>query len=126
MKLLRYGPPGEERPGLLDATGSIRDLRGIVPDVAGTTLLPDSLDRLRRLDPASLPRVAGTPRIGPCVGQVGKFICIGLNYSDHAAESGMPVPKEPVVFMKATSCISGPNDDIVLPRGSQKTDWEVE
>jgi 2-keto-4-pentenoate hydratase/2-oxohepta-3-ene-1,7-dioic acid hydratase in catechol pathway len=126
MKLLRYGPPGEERPGLLDATGAIRDLHGIVPDVAGTTLLPDSLDRLGRLDPASLPRVGGTPRMGPCVGQVGKFICIGLNYSDHAAESGMPVPKEPVVFMKATSCISGPNDDIVLPRGSQKTDWEVE
>jgi 2-keto-4-pentenoate hydratase/2-oxohepta-3-ene-1,7-dioic acid hydratase in catechol pathway len=126
MKLLRYGPPGEERPGLLDASGSIRDLHGIVPDIAGKTLLPESLDRLRQLDPQSLPRVAGTPRIGPCVGQVGKFICIGLNYSDHAAESGMAVPKEPVVFMKATSCISGPNDDIVLPRGSQKTDWEVE
>lgn len=126
MKLLRYGPPGAEKPGLLDSTGAIRDLSGVVPDIAGETLLPESLARLRKLDPASLPKVSGTPRIGPCVGRVGKFIAIGLNYSDHAAESGMPVPKEPIVFMKATSCIVGPNDNIEIPRGSQKTDWEVE
>ena len=126
MKLLRFGAPGAEKPGLLDATGTIRDLSGVVPDIAGDTLLPDSLARLRKIDPASLPKVSGTPRIGPCVGRVGKFIAIGLNYSDHAAESGMPVPKEPIVFMKATSCIVGPNDNIEIPRGSQKTDWEVE
>jgi 2,4-didehydro-3-deoxy-L-rhamnonate hydrolase len=98
----------------------------VVTDIAGDTLLPESLARLRRLDPNTLPRVAGTPRIGPCVGQVGKFLCIGLNYSDHAAESGMVVPKEPIVFMKATSAIVGPDDDVVLPRGSEKSDWEVE
>jgi 2-keto-4-pentenoate hydratase/2-oxohepta-3-ene-1,7-dioic acid hydratase in catechol pathway len=126
MKLLRYGAPGAEKPGLLDSTGAIRDLSGVVPDIAGDALLPESLARLRKIDPASLPRVSGTPRIGPCVGRVGKFIAIGLNYSDHAAESGMPVPKEPIVFMKATSCIVGPNDNIEIPRGSQKTDWEVE
>jgi 2-keto-4-pentenoate hydratase/2-oxohepta-3-ene-1,7-dioic acid hydratase in catechol pathway len=126
MKLLRYGAPGAEKPGLLDSTGAIRDLSGVVPDIAGDTLLPESLAKLRTIDPASLPRVSGTPRIGPCVGRVGKFIAIGLNYSDHAAESGMPVPKEPIVFMKATSCIVGPNDNIEIPRGSQKTDWEVE
>jgi 2-keto-4-pentenoate hydratase/2-oxohepta-3-ene-1,7-dioic acid hydratase in catechol pathway len=126
MKLLRYGPAGEEKPGLLDAGGVMRDLSGVVSDIARNTLLPDSLERLRRMDPKSLPAVPGTPRIGPCVGQVGKFICVGLNYSDHAAESGMAVPAEPIIFMKATSCISGPNDDVVLPRGSQKTDWEVE
>jgi 2-keto-4-pentenoate hydratase/2-oxohepta-3-ene-1,7-dioic acid hydratase in catechol pathway len=126
MKLLRYGSPGQEKPGLLDSTGAIRDLSGVVPDIAADTLLPASIARLRSLDPASLPRVNGTPRIGPCVGRVGKFIAIGLNYSDHAAESGMAVPKEPIVFMKATSCIVGPNDNIEIPRGSQKTDWEVE
>jgi 2-keto-4-pentenoate hydratase/2-oxohepta-3-ene-1,7-dioic acid hydratase in catechol pathway len=126
MKLLRYGPAGQEKPGLLDSTNQLRDLSGVVPDIAGQVLLPESLDRLRQLDPATLPLVSGTPRIGPCVGQVGKFICVGLNYSDHAAESGMPVPSEPILFMKATSCIVGPNDDLVLPRGSQKTDWEVE
>jgi 2-keto-4-pentenoate hydratase/2-oxohepta-3-ene-1,7-dioic acid hydratase in catechol pathway len=126
MKLLRFGTAGRERPGLLDATGTIRDLSAVVPDIAGATLLPDALDRLRDIDPASLPAVTGSPRLGPCVGSVGKFICIGLNYSDHAAESGMPVPKEPIVFMKATSCIIGPNDDVVIPRGSKKTDWEVE
>lgn len=126
MKLLRYGPVGSEKPGLLDATGAIRDLSGVVPDIAGDVLLPDSLAKLRTIDPASLPRVDGTPRIGPCVGQVGKFIAIGLNYSDHAAESGMAVPKEPIVFMKATSCIVGPNDNLEIPRGSLKTDWEVE
>ena len=126
MKLLRYGPAGQESPGLLGADGVIRDLSGIVKDIAGDTLLPDSLERLRRLDHATLPAVPGKPRIGACVGQVGKFICIGLNYSDHAAESNMPVPKEPIVFMKATSAIIGPYDDVVLPRGSQKSDWEVE
>ena len=126
MKLLRYGPVGSEKPGLLDSTGAIRDLSGVVPDIAGDGLLPDSLAKLRAIDPASLPRVNGTTRIGPCVGQVGKFIAIGLNYSDHAAESGMAVPKEPIVFMKATSCIVGPNDNLEIPRGSLKTDWEVE
>jgi 2-keto-4-pentenoate hydratase/2-oxohepta-3-ene-1,7-dioic acid hydratase in catechol pathway len=126
MKLLRYGPVGQETPGLLGADGVIRDLSGVVDDIARDTLLPESLDRLRRLDPNTLPKVTGTPRIGPCVGSVGKFICIGLNYSDHAAESNMPVPKEPIVFMKATSAIVGPNDDVVLPRGSEKSDWEVE
>ncbi len=126
MKLLRYGPPGEEKPGLLDSTGAIRDLSAVVPDISKDTLLPDSLERLRKIDPGTLPRVAGSPRIGPCVGHVGKFICIGLNYSDHAAESNMTVPAEPIVFMKATSCIIGPNDDVVLPRGSLKSDWEVE
>src|SRR4026208_2388895 len=126
MKLLRYGPAGQEKPGLLDSTGAIRDLSGAVSDIAGDTLLPDALAKLRNVDSASLPKVTGTPRIGPCVGSVGKFICIGLNYSDHAAESGRAVPREPIVFMKATSCIIGPNDNIELPRGSQKTDWEVE
>lgn len=126
MKLLRYGNPGAEKPGLLDSNGAIRDLSGVVPDIAGDLLLPDGIAKLHKVDPASLPKVNGTPRIGPCVGRVGKFICIGLNYSDHAAESGMAVPKEPIVFMKATSCIVGPNDNIELPRGSMKTDWEVE
>ncbi|MDP9323878.1 MAG: fumarylacetoacetate hydrolase family protein [Acidobacteriota bacterium] len=126
MKLLRYGPPSAEKPGLLDSSGAIRDLSGVIPDISRETLLPQSIAGLRKLDSDSLPRVSGRPRIGPCVGQVGKFICIGLNYSDHAAESGMPVPSEPIVFMKATSCIVGPNDNIELPRGSQKTDWEVE
>jgi 2-keto-4-pentenoate hydratase/2-oxohepta-3-ene-1,7-dioic acid hydratase in catechol pathway len=126
MKLLRYGAAGAEKPGLLDSSGVIRDLSGVIADIAGDVLLPESLSKIRKLDPSSLPRVNGTPRIGPCVGRVGKFICIGLNYSDHAAESGMAVPKEPIVFMKATSCIVGPNDSIELPRGSVKTDWEVE
>jgi 2-keto-4-pentenoate hydratase/2-oxohepta-3-ene-1,7-dioic acid hydratase in catechol pathway len=126
MKLLRYGAAGQEVPGLLGADGVIRDLSGFVNDISRGTLLPESIERLRGIAPDTLPRVAGTPRIGPCVGSVGKFICIGLNYSDHAAESGMPVPKEPIVFMKATSSIIGPNDDVVLPRGSEKSDWEVE
>lgn len=126
MKLLRFGAPGSERPGLLDADGTIRDLSEIVRDLAGDALLPESIDRLRALDPASLPRVSGAPRVAPCVSGVGKFICVGLNYSDHAAESGMTVPPEPIIFMKATSSLSGPNDDIVIPRGSEKTDWEVE
>jgi 2-keto-4-pentenoate hydratase/2-oxohepta-3-ene-1,7-dioic acid hydratase in catechol pathway len=126
MKLLRYGNPGQEKPGLLDSGGAIRDLSGVVKEIGGDTLLPEGLAKLRKLDPASLPKVNGAPRIGPCVGRVGKFICIGLNYSDHAAESGMTVPTEPIVFMKATSCIVGPNDNVEIPRGSKKTDWEVE
>ena len=130
MKLLRYGSPGQEKPGVLDAQGRVRDLSGVIADVAGSALLPESLARLRSLNIDSLPLVAGTPqqdlRLGACVGQVGKFICIGLNYSDHAAESGMPVPPEPVVFNKWTSAIVGPDDAVEIPRGSVKTDWEVE
>jgi 2-keto-4-pentenoate hydratase/2-oxohepta-3-ene-1,7-dioic acid hydratase in catechol pathway len=126
MKLLRYGPPGQEKPGVLDRDGAIRDLSGIVPDIAGDVLSSAGLERLRSVDPSTLPRVEGDPRVGPCVGQVGKFICIGLNYSDHAAESGMAVPPEPIIFMKATSAICGPNDGIEIPRASEKTDWEVE
>lgn len=130
MKLLRYGPPGQERPGLLDAEGRVRDLSAHIDDVAGHVLTPDGLRRLQDIDPASLPLVPGTPqqglRLGPCVGRVGKFICIGLNYADHAAESGLPVPTEPVVFAKWTSAISGPDDPVQIPRASLKTDWEVE
>src|SRR5215218_3158432 len=126
MKLLRYGPAGHEKPGLRDDSGAIRDLSGVVADIAGDALLPESLSRLRQLDANTLPKVGGTPRIGPCVAGVGKFICVGLNYSDHAAESGMKVPTEPIIFMKATSSIVGPNDDLEIPRGSEKTDWEVE
>ncbi len=126
MKLLRYGPPGHEKPGLLDRDGKIRDLAGVIGDIDGETLAPASLDRLRRTDPASLPLVAGAARLGPCVGRVPKFIAIGLNYRQHAAETGAAIPKEPIIFMKATSSICGPNDDVVIPKGSQKTDWEVE
>jgi len=126
MKLLRYGEPGKEKPGILDGRGGIRDLSAHVPDIAGEALLPESLDRLRRVDVNALPAVSGTPRIGPCVAGVGKFLCVGLNYSDHAAESGMKVPAEPIIFMKATSSIVGPNDEIEVPKGSAKTDWEVE
>lgn len=126
MKLLRYGPQGQEKPGLLDAQGRLRDLSGQVADLAGEALGADSLARLRQLDPNNLPLVDGSPRLGPCVGRVGKFICIGLNYADHAAESGLDVPKEPVVFNKWTSAICGPNDAVQIPRDSTKTDWEVE
>ena len=126
MKLLRFGEEGRERPGLLDADGVIRDLSGVIADVDGATLTPESLDRLRGLDPASLPAVAADTRLGPCVARPGKFICIGLNYADHAAESGAAIPDEPVVFMKATSALSGPNDPILKPRGSTQLDWEVE
>lgn len=126
MKLIRYGPIGKENPGMIDDDGNIRDLRGEIADISGETLLPWSLDRLKKLDANSLPRVSGKPRIGACVGGIGKFICIGLNYSDHAAEAGMKVPEQPVIFMKATSAVCGPNDDVVIPRGSGKTDWEVE
>lgn len=126
MKLLRYGPQGQEKPGLLDGDGKLRDLSGVVHDIAGDVLTDAGLARLRALDPHSLPLVAGSPRIGACVGSVGKLVCIGLNYADHAAEANLPVPTEPVVFNKWTSAIVGPNDDIEIPRGSRKTDWEVE
>ncbi len=126
MKLLRYGAPGQEKPGLLDTSNQIRDLSGLIPDLAEDSLSPKSLQRLLSIDPFTLPLVSGSPRLGPCVARVGKFICIGLNYSDHAAESGMAAPAEPVVFMKATSAICGPDDNVVIPRNSQKTDWEVE
>lgn len=126
MKLLRLGPLGQERPALLHSDGSYRDLSSVVPDIAGDTLTPDGLDKLRAVDPATLPEIAADTRIGACVGRVGKFICIGLNYADHAEESGMEVPSEPVIFMKATSAICGPNDNVVLPQGAEKGDWEVE
>jgi len=126
MKLLRFGPVGAEKPGLLDADGNIRDLSGVIPDLAGTSLGDAGLQTIRALDPADLPLVDGSPRLGPCVGQVGKFICIGLNYADHAAEAGMALPEEPIIFFKATSSICGPNDAIEIPRTSIKTDWEVE
>jgi len=126
MKLLRYGSPGQEKPGLLDRDGKIRDLSGVVRDIDGETLAPASLDRLRRIDPTTLPLLPGNPRLGPCVGNVPKFVAIGLNYRAHAAEAGMALPSEPIFFMKATSCICGPNDDVIIPKGSQKTDWEVE
>ncbi|UTH47794.1 fumarylacetoacetate hydrolase family protein [Loktanella salsilacus] len=130
MKLLRYGPKGQEKPGCLDAQGQVRDLSDHVGDIAGAGLLPDAIARLQTLDINALPIVRGTPqddlRLGPCVGQTGKFVCIGLNYADHAAESGLDVPPEPVIFNKWTSAIVGPDDDVLIPRGSQKTDWEVE
>ncbi|HWU63003.1 MAG TPA: fumarylacetoacetate hydrolase family protein [Ensifer sp.] len=130
MKFLRYGSAGQEKPGLLDDEGQIRNLSAVIPDLAGSSLMPETMERLMTLDVESLPVVAGTPqkdiRLGPCVGQVGKFICIGLNYADHAAETGATVPPEPVVFNKWTSAIIGPDDDVNIPRGSVKTDWEVE
>ena len=126
MRLLRYGPVGMEKPGMLDNAGNIRDLSAVISDITGATVSPEGLDRLRALDSDSLPLVEGQPRLGPCIGAVGNLISIGLNYADHAEESGVPTPTEPVVFSKATSSISGPNDDIILPEGSQKTDWEAE
>lgn len=126
MKLLRHGPRGAERPGILAADGTIRDLTGLVPDIAGAVLSDAGLAMLRAIDTSTLPVVDADTRLGACVGGTGKFICIGLNYADHAAESGLEVPKEPVIFMKANSAICGPNDPIIIPRGSQKTDWEVE
>ena len=126
MKLLRYGAKGQEKPGLLDRDGSIRSLAGVVDDIAGRALTREGLDRIRAIDPATLPLVEGRPRLGACVGGIGKFICIGLNYADHAAESGLQVPPEPVIFMKATSAVCGPDDPVEIPRGSEKTDWEVE
>lgn len=126
MKLLRFGNPGSERPGVLDNDGRLRDLSQYINDLRGDALLPESLARLRQLDLYSLPLVEGNPRIGACVGGIGKFICIGLNYADHAAETGADIPQEPVVFSKWTSAVVGPNDNVIIPRGSQKTDWEVE
>jgi 2-keto-4-pentenoate hydratase/2-oxohepta-3-ene-1,7-dioic acid hydratase in catechol pathway len=126
MKLVRFGAPGREKPGMLDAQGRVRDLSKIVPDIAGAALSPSGLTKLRKLKADKLPLVRGTPRLGPCVGKVGNFIAIGLNYSDHAAEAGMPIPKEPIIFNKAASCISGPNDDTMTPKESTKLDYEVE
>ena len=126
MKLLRVGEPGAEVPAIVDASGTIRSLKGIVADIAGDVLTPEGLAALRSVDLSTLPALPEGTRIGPCVGRVGKFICIGLNYADHAAESNLPVPKEPVIFLKANSAIIGPNDEVLIPRGSVKTDWEVE
>lgn len=126
MKLLRYGDPGREKPGILDSEGLLRDLTAHVPDISGSVLQPQGVERLRAVDLKTLPRVVGNPRIGPCVAGVGKIVCVGLNYSDHAAESNMPVPSEPVLFMKATSAIIGPDDAVEIPPGSAKSDWEVE
>jgi 2-keto-4-pentenoate hydratase/2-oxohepta-3-ene-1,7-dioic acid hydratase in catechol pathway len=126
LKLVRYGEAGSEKPGLIDSDGNIRDLSGHIADVGGKHIDPKALKELAAIDPASLPKVSGNPRFGPCVAGTGKFICIGLNYSDHAAETGATVPPEPIIFMKATSAIVGPNDDVLIPRGSKKTDWEVE
>jgi 2-keto-4-pentenoate hydratase/2-oxohepta-3-ene-1,7-dioic acid hydratase in catechol pathway len=126
MKLLRWGPIGQEKPGILDAAGGMRDLSGVVGDIDPSTVTPEGLAKIAAVDPASLPAVPSGARIGACVGNVGKLICIGLNYSDHAAETGAKPPPEPIIFMKANSAIVGPNDDVRIPRGSKKTDWEVE
>jgi 2-keto-4-pentenoate hydratase/2-oxohepta-3-ene-1,7-dioic acid hydratase in catechol pathway len=126
MKLVRFGPAGREKPGIVDSEGRIRDLSGVVPDIAGEALGPKGLAKIAKAKIGSLPLVRGTPRIGPCVGGTGNFIAIGLNYSDHAAEAGMPIPKEPIIFNKASSCICGPNDDTMIPKASSKLDWEVE
>jgi len=126
MKLLRYGEPGAERPGMLDAADRMRDLSAVVGDIDGTSLSPESLTRLRTLDPESLPLVDGSPRLGSCIAKPGKFVAIGLNYSDHAVEANLPIPEEPVVFYKTDTCISGPDDDVIQPRGSTKLDWEIE
>jgi 2,4-diketo-3-deoxy-L-fuconate hydrolase len=126
MKLVRFGQPGKEKPGLIDAQGKIRDLSDHIPDVAGAALSKKSLAKLAKIKTEKLPLVRGRPRFGPCVGKVGNFIAVGLNYADHAAETGAAIPKEPILFNKAPSCIIGPNDDVMIPKGSQKTDWEVE
>lgn len=126
MKLVRYGNPGKEKPGLIDAQGQLRDLSKVIKDLGPSQLSQSNLIKLRQLDPVKLPAVRGKPRLGCPVADIGKFIAIGLNYADHAAESNMPIPKEPIVFMKATSCIQGPDDDVMLPKGSVKSDWEVE
>jgi 2-keto-4-pentenoate hydratase/2-oxohepta-3-ene-1,7-dioic acid hydratase in catechol pathway len=126
MKLVRFGAPGREKPGMLDAQGRVRDLSKVVPDIAGPALSPSGLTKLRKLKPEKLPLIRGTPRLGPCVGDVGNFIAIGLNYSDHAAEAGMPIPKEPIIFNKAPSSICGPDDNTMIPKGSTKLDYEVE
>ena len=126
MKLVRFGPAGQEKPGLVDGAGQIRDLSGLIPDLAGDALSASSLERIRGANPDSLPQVPAGTRLGPCVGKVGNFIAVGLNFADHAAETGSPIPAEPILFNKAPSCIVGPDDEVVIPRGSQKTDWEVE
>jgi len=126
MKLIRYGQAGHEKPGLIDEDGAIRDVSAVVDDIAGEVLTERGLSRLRALEPSALPKVGGEPRYGAPVGRIGKFICVGLNFTDHAAESGMAVPEQPVIFMKATTAIVGANDDVVIPRGAEKTDWEVE
>jgi 2-keto-4-pentenoate hydratase/2-oxohepta-3-ene-1,7-dioic acid hydratase in catechol pathway len=126
MKLLRYGKRGQEKPGMLDKAGKLRDLSATVADINPETLAPAALDRLRKLDPASLPLVSGEPRIGACLTQIPKIVCVGLNYTDHAKETNSPIPKEPILFMKATSSLNGPDDEVMLPKGSQKSDWEVE
>ena len=126
MKLVRYGATGQEKPGMIDANGTLRDLSTHVADITGATLGDDSIAKLRALDPATLPAVQGNSRMGACVGDIGKFMCIGLNYADHAAETGADIPEHPILFMKANSAITGPNDDVVMPRGSATTDWEVE
>ena len=126
MKLLRYGSPGKEKPGLIDDSGTIRDLSRLVDDISEENLLPENLENLRNADTSSLPEVKDEPRLGPCIGKIGKFICIGLNYSDHAEETGGTVPPEPIIFAKFNSAFCGPNDNVVIPRNSTKTDWEVE
>lgn len=126
MKLVRYGAVGQEKPGMIDSNGTLRDLSAHVADITGATIGDESIAKLRALDPNSLPAVDGSQRIGACVGDIGKFMCIGLNYADHAAETGADIPEHPILFMKANSAITGPNDDVVMPRGSTKTDWEVE
>lgn len=126
MKLVRFGKPGKEKPGIIDGDGRIRDLTGIVDDIDGSTIGPKALARLAKIKVDKLPLARGRPRLGPCVGKIGNFIAVGLNYADHAKETNSPIPKEPILFNKATSCIVGPNDEVVLPKGSEKTDWEVE
>ncbi len=126
MKLVRIGSPGKERPALLDGLGQLRDLSGIIADIGGQALLPETLSKVSEIDTATLPLIRGIPRVGPCVGNVGKIICVGLNYRDHAAEANMAIPSEPILFLKPTSAISGPNDDVQIPLGAEKTDWEVE
>jgi ureidoglycolate lyase len=126
MKLLRYGPAGQEKPGLLDSSGTIRDLSGVIPDLSGVALSAAGLAQIAALDPGSLPAVTGTPRLGPCVTGMKNFVCIGLNYADHAAETGAAIPKEPIVFLKSLGAVCGPNDDVMIPKDSVKTDWEVE
>jgi 2-keto-4-pentenoate hydratase/2-oxohepta-3-ene-1,7-dioic acid hydratase in catechol pathway len=126
MKLLRFGPPGGERPGLMDPDGRVRDLSAHISDITGATIGPESLAKLAAIDPMTLPQIYGAPRMGPCIGRASKFIAVGLNYSDHAAEAGQPIPTEPILFQKAVSCIGGANDEVMLPRNSVKLDWEVE
>jgi 2-keto-4-pentenoate hydratase/2-oxohepta-3-ene-1,7-dioic acid hydratase in catechol pathway len=126
MKLVRFGKPGKEKPGLIDAEGKIRDLSEVIPDLSGAALSARSLNKIRKIKPETLPKARGEPRLGPCVADVRNFIAVGLNYADHAAETGAAIPKEPILFNKATSCIVGPNDDVTIPKGSKKTDWEVE